>query len=521
MAFSEWFQSHSSSTVSFTAAQREWRDLQAGIQIARGRSRLALRLAPVNSLQYRLARRLLPRRSSLPGGDVSSEAAVAFVEPWASWESDVEVIRIDGRSAQELNTDIATSTKPWIFLAANSDSDDDIARLIWHLLGSAQEETAVYYSGDVDVSVSEGVGPHTLLSYNAVGRGAIMRRNAVLAVGGFDSNAADREHDLVLRLSEAGYNFVGLPAEHQLASAPTPTPDTTIAALRRRGVTGSVTTTRDTVAWSVMSRPTIDIVIPTRDRLDLLQTCISSIEENCGDFAVSITIVDNDSREPSTLDYFAVSPHRVVAHPGPFNYAEIVNHGVATGRNDVVVVLNNDTIVGPGWLDGLAPLATLADVGVVGATLVSPSGEVQHAGMAAVPYPIELPFGRVPHLLSHVVVPLSPRQSAAIRNVLAVTGACHVVERAKWNIVGGMDESLRVTANDVDLCLRLSARGYYTVLNPTVVIQHVGKASRGTVESEDDHIRFLQRWGFLRELVDPCVPRRRATLLHTGDLLTQ
>ena len=519
MAFSEWFQSHSYST--FDAAQREWRDLQTGIQIARGRSRLALRIAPVNSLQYRLARRLLARRSSFPSSEIFSEAPVQFVEPWASWDSEVEVIRVDGRSAEELNTHIAASTRPWIFLAANRDSDDDIARLIWHLLEHAQDETAVYYSGDRDLATSEGVGPHTLLSYNAVGRGAVMKRDAVLAVGGFDSAATDQEHDLVLRLSEAGYNFVGLPAEHQLASAPTPSPDTIVAALRRRGVTVSATTTHDTVAWSVMSRPTIDIVIPTRDRLDLLRACISSVERNCGDFAVNITIVDNDSHETSTLDYFAATPHRVVAHPGPFNYAAIVNHGVATGRNDVVIVLNNDTVVGPGWIDGLAPLATLADVGVVGATLVSPSGEVQHAGMAAVPYPIELPFGRVPHLFSTDVVPLSPRQSAAIRNVVAVTGACHVVERAKWNIVGGMDESLRVTANDVDLCLRLSARGYYTVLNPAVVIEHVGKASRGTVESEDDHIRFLQRWGFLRELVDPCVPRRRATLVHAGDLHSQ
>jgi GT2 family glycosyltransferase len=253
----------------------------------------------------------------------------------------------------------------------------------------------------------------------------------------------------------------------------------------------------------------VDVVIPTRDRLDLLRACIASIEQRCGNFAVTITIVDNDSREDDTLAYLAHTPHRVVRHPGPFNYAEIVNRGVAAGHHDVVVVVNNDTIVTDGWLDALVPLATLSDVGVVGATLVSPQGSVQHAGMAAVPYPVELPYGSVRDLRTHDEVQLSRPQSAAIRNVLAVTGACHVIERSKWDRVGGMDEALAVVGNDVDLCLRLAERGHFTVLQPNVTITHVGKASRGGTEPIDDHVRFLARWPFLTELRDPYVPRRR------------
>ena len=85
----------------------------------------------------------------------------------------------------------------------------------------------------------------------------------------------------------------------------------------------------------------------------------------------------------------------------------------------------------------------------------------------------------------------------------------HVIERSKWERVGGMDESLAVVANDVDLCLRLSALGYYTVLQPHAIITHVGKASRGSDEPMNDHVRFLARWPFLTELRDPCVPRPR------------
>lgn len=511
----------------FASAQREWRGLQTAIQISTGRSSLLLRLAPVGSVQYRLARRLFRSRSANAQRAVVSTSPVQFVEPFANWQDEVEIVAMDSRSVSDINEQILASRKPWIFPVSESDDSGDIARLVWHLLGTAhsaspiQSESAIRFAGDRDTGSPLGVGPHTLLSYNVVGRGAVIPRRALLDVGCFDPSARDVEHDLYLRLSEAGYDFVGLPAEHQLSSSAAPIPETTVAALRRRGFTGTVRSSDDFTAWSIMGRPTIDIVIPTRDRLDLLRACLTSVEENCGDFAVSITIVDNDSRDPETLEFFRQSPHRIVAHPGPFNYAAIINHGVATGVNEVVVVLNNDTIVQPGWLDGLVPLAIMGDVGVVGATLISPNGDVQHAGMGAVPYPIELPYGRVPSLINNSVVALSHRQCESIRNVIAVTGACHIIERAKWNLVGGMDETLKVTANDVDLCLRLSERGYYTVLNPNVVIEHVGKASRGNAEADDDHIRFLQRWGFLRELVDPCIPHKRATLISQGGVIAK
>ena len=521
VAFSKWFQSHSANDVSYASAQREWRELQAAIQVARGRSPLLLAVAPVNSPQYRLARRILKKRRARGVEAVLSNASVQIVESSEVWESHCAVLDVDVHSAHELNEQIATTSHEWLFPAASNDSRDDVARVIAHLLAHAQSDTTIYFAGDHELATPRGVGPHTLLSYNVIGRGAIFPRAAVMAVGGFHEDANDIEHDLVLRLCEAGYDFVGLPAEHSLANSRPADPSTTATALRRRGITGSVSPSNGATSWSVMRRPTVDIVVPTRDRLELLQPCIAAIEANCGDFAVTITIVDNGSRDSAIVEYFAASPHRVVAHPGPFNYAAVVNHGVAAGRNDVVVVLNNDTIVGPGWLESLVPLATLHDVGVVGATLVSPSGEVQHAGMGAVPYPVELPYGRIPQLTSSDVVVLSARQAESIRNVIAVTGACHVVERAKWNLVDGMDESLHVTANDVDLCLRLSQRGYYTVLHPAVRIEHVGKASRGTTESEDDHVRFLQRWGYLRDLVDPCVPYRRATLVSADDLMSQ
>lgn len=519
VAFSEWFQSHPVGGVTYASAQREWRELQTARQIAIGRSPLLLRLAPVDSWQYRIARALLGRRQPTFSADTKAGVPRRDVPLSTQWQSRCTVLAMDGRGAQELNAELEQSTSPWFFPVSPHDSDEEIALVICHLLEHVADDVtdnvAVVFAGNLDSASPRGVGPHTLLSYNAVGRGALFRRSAVMDVGGYDDAAPDFEHDLVVRLSESGYNFHGAPAFHNLAPGNPPHTETTLAALRRRGHTGVVANGGDWVRWSLSSRPTVDIVIPTRDRLDLLLACLHSVESNCGEFVVRVTIVDNDSRESSTLEYFATTPHRVISHPGAFNYAAIINHGVASGNHDVVVVLNNDTVVHPGWLEDLVPIATLSDVGVVGATLVDRQGTVQHAGMGAVPYPVELPYGNIPDLFSRDTVALSRRQSEAVRNVLAVTGACHVVERAKWDRVGGMNEDLRVTANDVDLCLRMNELGWYTVLHPEVSITHVGKASRGSNESSDDHVRFLQRWGFLRGLVDPCVPVPREQLHAT------
>lgn len=508
MAFSEWFRSHPITPTSLAEAQHAWQQLQIDIQVAHGRPSWIFRLLPMGTRRYHwVRRRVQPLLRSHRGTPTTPHV------PPLSLASDVvpnvEILRLGTESLHDANARLRDSDAPWVMFAGVQDADEDVLRLAAALGRGAPAHTeVVIFAGEGGEGTPLGVGPHTLCSYNAVGRGALFPRDVLVRHGGLEA-CTDPEHDLVLRLCERGVGFVGVPLQHSLERSPLPDPETVQQAFRRRGITVRAHSEGDVVRWIVPGTPTVDIVIPTRDRLDLLRPCIDSIEQRCGNFAVNITIVDNDSREPDALEYLAHSPHRVVRHPGPFNYAQIVNHGVSAGDHEVVVVLNNDTVVSDGWLEALVPLATLPDVGVVGATLIGPDGSVLHAGMAAVPYPRELPHGVVLDLHTNAVLQLSTAQTAAIRNVVAVTGACHVIERSKWERVGGMDESLAVVANDVDLCLRLSALGYYTVLQPHAIITHVGKASRGRDEPMNDHVRFLARWPFLTELRDPCVPRPR------------
>jgi GT2 family glycosyltransferase len=243
--------------------------------------------------------------------------------------------------------------------------------------------------------------------------------------------------------------------------------------------------------------PVVSIVIPTRDRLDLLRACLSSLHTTSYEH-LEIVIADNDSVEPDTLAFFAASSHRIVPAPGDFNYARIVNTAVAQTSGEVIVTLNNDVVItDPTWLTRM--LSYLHDdVGVVGCALVEPSGESQHLGIAIAPYP--------QHLRAGINIPADHPLVTTPRRVAAVTGACTAISRATWNAIGGLDENLRVVHNDVDMCLRAQARGFATVIATDVVLQHAESSSRGALTPPPDIFTFMAKWDILGSYRDPWFP---------------
>lgn len=257
-----------------------------------------------------------------------------------------------------------------------------------------------------------------------------------------------------------------------------------------RGVT--VTTSTYPRRWrATTAAPTVEILIPTRDRADLVAACLDALADT--DYPhLSVTIIDNDSVEPATAALFAERAMRVVAAPGPFNYARLMNLGVAASEADYVVTMNNDlTVHGPHWLRDLMDVATDPSVGVVGCVTTTPDGHRDHESIVIAPYPVHAPGTDHP--------------AGFVRPVSAVTGALQVVRRSLWNEVGGMDESLAVTCNDVDLCLRTQAWGALTVTVPHVRVTHRVSASRGRLDPRRDRERFLARWDILRTFIDPYV----------------
>jgi GT2 family glycosyltransferase len=218
-----------------------------------------------------------------------------------------------------------------------------------------------------------------------------------------------------------------------------------------------------------------------------------------------VRLVDNGSTDPTVAALLAeLGGDRrvtVVRDPRPFNYSALNNAAVAGGDAEVLVFLNNDTEVEHGdWIEGLLEEALRPEVGAVGALLTYPDGRVQHAGVAlglhgyaGHPFAGLRPSTRTPFGTA----------DEGTRNWLAVTGACLMVERRKFELVGGFDEGFVVAGNDVDLGLRLTAAGLRSLCVPHVRLVHDESASRAQRVGDHDERRSRERYGPFRTLGDP------------------
>jgi GT2 family glycosyltransferase len=269
--------------------------------------------------------------------------------------------------------------------------------------------------------------------------------------------------------------------------------------------------------------PLVSLIVPTRNRLHLLQRCIDSILEKTTYPAYEIILVDNGSDDPGTLAYFqalesrtapalqGVPPEkavvRVLRDDSPFNYSVLNNLAVRHARGTIVGLLNNDLeVINGDWLDEMASQAVRPGIGCVGAMLYYPNNTIQHAGVV-------LGVGGVAaHAFRDLERGSEGRFNRArlVQNYSAVTAACLVIRKAVYEQVGGLDEKeLAVAFNDIDFCLKVRAAGYRNLWTPFAEFYHHESASRGADDTEEKRERFrretetmLARWG--RELAaDP------------------
>jgi GT2 family glycosyltransferase len=245
------------------------------------------------------------------------------------------------------------------------------------------------------------------------------------------------------------------------------------------------------------------IIIPTRDQAGLLGRAVESLRRFPGTGRAEIVILDNGSVEAATLrllETLAAAPDlRVLPHPGPFNFSLMCNEAAAATRADVLVFLNNDTeALASDWLDRLKAWALDPTVGAVGALLTYPDGRVQHGGVL-------LGMGESAGHFGAFAAPDDPGwagRHAAVHEVAAVTGACLAVAREKFEAVGGFDAiDLPIELSDIDLCLRLAARGWTAIVDPGARLLHAESASRGNATFrrldvyERERATFCRRWG--------------------------
>lgn len=343
-----------------------------------------------------------------------------------------------------------------------------------------------------------------------------------------------QDHDMILRLTDAAKNVVHVPKalyywRSHAGSVASGIEAKTYAINAAKGAIAEhlrshgfdnfeITSTRAfetifRISYEIIGTPKVSIVIANKDHVEDLERCVSSILERTSYMNYEIIIVENNSETKEIFEYYdslkKYKNIKVVKFEGEFNYSAVNNLGVRNADGEYILLLNNDTqVISINWIEELLMFAQREDVGAVGAKLYYEDKTVQHAGVV-------LQLGA--HRTAGHIHCRQGRDSIGYmgklcyaQNVSAVTAACLLVSKEKYEEVGGLDENFRVALNDVDFCLKLREKGYLNIFTPYSELYHYESISRGSdleganlarldKEAED----FKQKWKEVLDKGDP------------------
>lgn len=373
--------------------------------------------------------------------------------------------------------------------------------------------------------------PDYFLSCNYICHFTLIRAKVLKEVGGFRSEFdGAQDYDLFLRVIERTTRIDHIPRVlYHWRRSRASTADNIRrkpgsletgrlaleAHLERQAAQGHVTVDWRTHAYWIKrdlaeAKP-VSIIIPVRDRVDLLARCVESIVGRTTYAPYEIVIVDNDSQTKEARSYLTGLKHRVLNYSGPFNFSAINNFAVEQTDSPWLLFLNNDTeVIDAEWLTIMAEHIQRPEVGAVGPRLLYPDETVQHGG-------IVVGVGGIAEHAFRGFPAESPgvcRQLQVTRNYSAVTGACLLTRRDVFNKVHGFDEErLPVTFSDVDLCLKIRRAGYLVVYTPFArLYHHESGTRRRTVEPMETGV-MRERWAEVLDYdpyYNPNLSRERA-----------
>lgn len=356
-----------------------------------------------------------------------------------------------------------------------------------------------------------------LRSYPYLGRPLVVSTAAVQAVGGLDADFGGLALvDLVWRLVErAGPPVIGhIPEVLMHGVQPlfrwVEEDDTdrlsrqaVQAHLTRMGVQAEVSPAGQKglqqIRYGHDAQPLVSIIIPTRDQLPILRSCVDSLMAHTAYARYELLVVDNGSIEPDAcafldgLEAMRLDQVRVLRWPQPFNYSRLNNYAAQQAKGEVLLFLNNDIqVVDKEWLALMLGHALRPEVGIVGARLNYPDSRVQHGGLVlGMDNSVGFAFQGLPGNLQGYMSRLQ-----AAHNVSAVSAACMMMRRAVYEELGGFDEeSFPVYYGDADLCMKATQAGYLLTIVPDTGLIHMGGATRlltekfGLTATPDDEQR--------------------------------
>jgi GT2 family glycosyltransferase len=381
--------------------------------------------------------------------------------------------------------------------------------------------------------------PDLFLSQNYLCHFSVIRKTLIDSVGGFHTGyEGSQDYDLFLRCTEKIspssiahipkilYHWRIIPgsaADHVVAKpyAITSAKKALEDALLRRGQKGDIEEGifpgSYRIRYAIQDNPLVSIIIPSKDHVDILKRCIQSILDKTKYKNYGIVIVDNQSTDDETFEYYASLEHnpkiKILHYDKPFNFSVINNYAVDNIDAPYILFLNNDTeVISSEWLSAMLEHAQRECVGAVGAKLLYPNNLIQHAGVILGITGTPGQKGVAGH--SHKYLPNKFvgyfLRSQIIGNYSAVTAACLMMRKDIFKEIGGFNEDIAIAFNDVDLCLRIRSAGYLIIYTPYSLIYHHESISRGYEDTLEKQARFSrevtlirERWGTVIDKGDP------------------
>jgi GT2 family glycosyltransferase len=456
----------------------------------------------------------------------TSRDTTQLLEEYARKDSRIKVVfrETNGHISAASNTALGLVRGEFVGLLDHDDelTPDALFQVVAAL--NANPLAELLYS-DEDKITEEGLrhnpyfksdwNPELLLTQNYICHFTVMRTSTVKQVGGFrEGYEGAQDWDLILRVTEQAkeeqivhiphilYHWRAIQGSTAAGTLHKPyvleaQKKSVEQSLARQGVAARVSILEDISQLRVRfaipePAPEVALIIPTKDQVDILRTCVTSILEKTVYPNFTITIVDNRSELAETKEYLSYIARNekvtVLRDERAFNFSAINNRAAALQKAPILGLINNDIeVIAPLWMSELVGSLWRDSVGAVGARLYYPSNILQHGGVV-------LGIGGVAGH-SHKGRPRSDvgyfNRIILPHNVSAVTAACMLVKREVFERVGGLDEgTLSVAFNDVDLCLKIRQLGMRIVYNPHAELYHHESISRGYETTPEKFTRF-------------------------------